>query len=52
MIVVILATAIHITSGDNNEVHMVEGNDFANFKESSGIHFLEVDDFNNDGWSV
>jgi hypothetical protein len=52
VIVVILVTAIHFTSGDNNEVNMVEGNDVANFKESSGIHFLEVDAFDNNGWSV
>ena len=52
MIVVILVTAIYFISGDNNEVNMVEGNDVANFKELSGINFLEVDAFNNDGWSV
>ena len=52
VIVVILTTAIHFTSGGNNEICLGEGNDVANIKESSGIHLIEVDASNNNGWSV
>ena len=38
VIVTILTTAIHFTSGGNNEVNLGQGDIVANFKESSGIH--------------
>ena len=51
IILVILTTVIHFTSGGNNEFNLGEGDDGANVKESSGIHLIKVDASNNDGWS-
>ena len=48
VIVVILTTAIHFTSGGNNDVNLGECDDV----ESNGIHLIKVDASNNGGWSV
>ena len=38
-------------SGGTNEVNLGEGNDVSNINTSNGIHLLEVDASNNEGWS-
>ena len=40
VIVVIIITSIYFSSGGINEINMGQGNDVANFKESTGIHLL------------
>ena len=52
VIVIIMSTAIHFTSGGTNEVNLGEGNDMSNIKESTGICLIEVDASNIDGWSL
>ena len=49
--VIIMSTSIYFSSGGSNEFNLGEGNDVANVKESTGIHLIEVDASNNDGWS-
>ena len=51
VIVIIMSTSIYFSSGGSNEINLGEGNDVANVKESTGIHLIEVDASNNDGWS-
>ena len=48
MIAIIISTSIYFSSGG---INLREGIDVANIKESTGIHLLEVDASNNDGWS-
>ena len=49
--VIIMSTAIHFNSGGNNEFNLGQGDNVTNFKESSGIHLIDVDASNNDRWS-
>ena len=51
VIVIIMSTSIYFSSGGNKELNMGDGNNVANVKESTGIHLIEVDASNNDGWS-
>ena len=53
IIVVILATVTHFSSGGSNEVKMV-GSDEVTFQESSGLHLLEIEapEVGTDGWSI
>ena len=51
VIVIIMSTSIYFSSGGNKEFNLGEGNNVANVKESTGIHLIEVDASNNDGWS-
>ena len=52
--VVILPTVIHFGSGGGNEVKMNGSGEVANFKESSGLHLLEIETpkGSSDGWSI
>ena len=50
-IVTIMCTSICFTSGGSNEVNLGEGDDVSNINTSNGIHLLEVDNFNSNGWS-
>ena len=51
VIVIIMSTSIYFSSGGSKEFNLGEGNNVANIKESTGIHLIEVDASNNDGWS-
>ena len=54
IIVVILAMVVHFSSNGSNEVKMVGSGEVANFKESSGLHLLEIEapKASSDGWSI
>ena len=43
IVVVILATVVHFISDSSSEVKMVGSGQIANFKESSGLHQLEIE---------
>ena len=51
VIVIIMSTSIYFSSGGSKDFNLGEGNNVANIKESTGIHLIEVDASNNDGWS-
>ena len=50
-IVVIMCTSIYFTSGGSNKVDLGDGNDVSKINTSNGIHLLEVDNSNSNGWS-
>ena len=50
-IVVIMCTTIYFTSGGSNEVDLGDDNDVSKINISNGIHLLEVDNSNSNGWS-
>ena len=54
IVVVILATVVHFSSDGSNEVKMVGSGEVANFKESSGLHLLEIEapEAGTDEWSI
>ena len=54
IVVVILATVVHFISDSSNEVKMVGSGEVANFKESSGLHLLEIEapEAGTDEWSI
>ena len=54
IVVVILATVVHFISDSSNEVKMVGSGEIANFKESSGLHLLEIEapEAGTDEWSI
>ena len=50
-LVIVMSLSIHFTSGGTNEFDLGEGDDTAIVKESNGIHLIEVDASNSEGWS-
>ena len=54
IVVVMLARVVNFSSGGSNDVKMVGPNEVANFKESSGLHLLEIEEpwGGTDEWTI
>ena len=50
-VVVIMSMSIYFSSSGSNEIDLADGDDTSIVKESNGIHLIEVDASNSQGWS-
>ena len=50
-VVVIMSMSIYFSSSGSNEIDMGSGDDTSIVKESNGIHLIEVDASDTQGWS-